>query len=81
MSFFKKAEPLLVRNLPRNFKYSPVMKQLHELNLSQTLNTEVACRVCRGTRINYVKNSAGIISCNHCFNCGGTGTMLNGDGQ
>ena len=59
-----------------------VLPQLHEMNLSQTLNTVVACRVCRGNGIHYTRNKqTGIVNKIKCLHCSGDRTMQNGDGK
>ena len=79
MSFFSnKSEPLLVNNVNRIKPKLWSMPELHTMNLRQTLNTTVVCRVCRGKRVNYIRNQeAGTIQKSHCMHCKGSGEMSN----
>ena len=79
MSFFSnKSEPLLVNNLNRIKPKFWSMPELHTMNLRQTLNTTVVCRVCRGKRVTYIRNQeAGTIQKSHCMHCKGSGEMSN----
>ena len=79
MSFFSnKSEPLLVNNLNRIKPKFWSMPELHTMNLRQTLNTQVVCRVCRGERVTYIRNQeAGTIQKSHCMHCKGSGEMSN----
>ena len=49
--FSEKSQPLLVNNVNRIKPLINTMPQLSALNLNQTLNTEVVCRVCRGKEL------------------------------
>ena len=79
MSFFSnKSEPLLVNNVNRVKPKFWSMPELHTMNLRQTLNTTVVCRVCRGERVTYIRNQeAGTIQKSHCMHCKGSGEMSN----
>ena len=79
MSFFSnKSEPLLVNNVNRVKPKFWSMPELHTMNLRQTLNAQVVCRVCRGKRVNYIRNQkAGTIQKSHCMHCKGSGEMSN----
>jgi hypothetical protein len=76
--FSKKSEPLLVNNVNRIKPLINTMPELSALNLNQTLNTEVVCRVCRGKRVVYIRNQeVGTIQISHCIHCNGSGVMSN----
>ena len=79
MSFFSnKSEPLLVNNVNRIKPKFWSMPELHTMNLRQTLNTQVVCRVCRGETVTYIRNQeAGTIQKSHCMHCKGSGEMSN----
>jgi len=79
MSFFSnKSEPLLVNNVNRIKPKLWSMPELYTMNLSQTLNTTVACRVCRKNRITFIRNrEAGTWQKSHCMHCKGSGEMSN----
>ena len=76
--FSEKSQPLLVNNVNRIKPLINTMPQLSALNLNQTLNTEVVCRVCRGKRIHYIRNQEiGTLQISHCLHCNGSGVMSN----
>ena len=79
MSFFSnKSEPLLLNNYNRIKPLIHSIPQLNELNLSQVLNSEVVCRVCRGKRVHYVRNQeVNTLKISHCLHCNGSGVMTN----
>jgi hypothetical protein len=78
MSFFSKAEPLLIANVNRIKPLIRNMPELYTLNLSQTLLTDVCCRVCRGKRITYIRNrESGSMQISYCMHCNGSGRMSN----
>ena len=79
--FSKNIEPLLVSNVNRIKLKETTLPQLSDLNLTQVLNSEVTCRVCRGNRVVYVRSRADSrLNISNCMNCKGTGKMRNGDG-
>jgi len=84
MSFFSgKSEPLLVNNVNRikpKFWSMPelTLPELYTMNLRQTLDTMVTCRVCRGKRVTYIRNrETGTLQKSHCMHCKGSGEMSN----
>ena len=79
MSFFsEKSQPLLINNLNRVKPKFWDMPKLHTMNLRQTLNTTVVCRVCRGERVHYIRNrETGTLQKSHCLHCNGSGEMSN----
>ena len=79
MSVFSgKSQPLLINNLNRIKPKFWDMPELHTMNLRQTLNTTVVCRVCRGQRVHYIRNrETGTLQKSHCLHCNGSGEMSN----
>ena len=79
MSIFSgKSQPLLINNLNRIKPKFWDMPELHTMNLRQTLNTTVVCRVCRGQRVHYIRNrETGTLQKSHCLHCNGSGEMSN----
>lgn len=77
-SFLHKPEPLLVRNVNGLKPLLNRLPALHELNLNQTLNTIVSCRVCYGHGHIYTRNSKfGTLHKTHCLHCNGSREMSN----
>ena len=79
MSVFSgKSQPLLINNVNRVKPKFWDMPELHTMNLRQTLNTTVVCRVCRGERVHYIRNrETGTLQKSHCLHCNGSGEMSN----
>ena len=79
MSVFSgKSQPLLINNVNRVKPKFWDMPELHTMNLRQTLNTTVVCRVCRGQRVHYIRNKeTGTLQKSHCMHCNGSGEMSN----
>ena len=79
MSVFSgKSQPLLINNVNRVKPKFWDMPELHTMNLRQTLNTTVVCRVCRGQRVHYIRNKeTGTLQKSHCLHCNGSGEMSN----
>lgn len=57
--------------------YRPHIRKLPDLtNLTQTLDTEITCTVCRGCKWHYVySDEYGYLTYSKCVNCNGTGLM------
>jgi len=79
MSIFSgKSQPLLINNVNRVKPKFWDMPELHTMNLRQTLDTTVVCRVCRGQRVHYIRNrETGTLQKSHCLHCNGSGEMSN----
>ena len=76
--FSQKSQPLLINNVNRVKPKFWDMPELHTMNLRQTLNTTVVCRVCRGQRVHYIRNrETGTLQKSHCLHCNGSGEMSN----
>ena len=76
--FSQKSQPLLINNVNRVKPKFWDMPELHTMNLRQTLNTTVVCRVCRGQRVHYIRNKeTGTLQKSHCLHCNGSGEMSN----
>ena len=76
--FSEKSQPLLINNVNRVKPKFWDMPELHTMNLRQTLNTTVVCRVCRGQRVHYIRNrETGTLQKSHCLHCNGSGEMSN----
>jgi len=76
--FSEKSQPLLINNVNRVKPKFWDMPELHTMNLRQTLNTTVVCRVCRGQRVHYIRNKeTGTLQKSHCIHCNGSGEMSN----
>ena len=76
--FSEKSQPLLINNVNRVKPKFWDMPELHTMNLRQTLNTTVVCRVCRGQRVHYIRNKeTGTLQKSHCMHCNGSGEMSN----
>ncbi len=76
--FSEKSQPLLINNVNRVKPKFWDMPELHTMNLRQTLNTTVVCRVCRGQRVHYIRNKeTGTLQKSHCLHCNGSGEMSN----
>jgi len=84
MPFFSSnhtAEPVIIKRLDKMAPLIHQMPELSALNLTQVLNSEVTCRVCRGQRVVCVRSRHNNkLSYTHCLNCLGSGRMRNGDG-
>ena len=46
-----------------------------DMTLSQTLNTPVACRTCRGTKWNEIHHTNGAVTLKTCQRCKGKGVI------
>ena len=76
--FSEKSQPLLINNVNRVKPKFWDMPELQTMNLRQTLNTTVVCRVCRGQRVHYIRNKeTGTLQKSHCIHCNGSGEMSN----
>ena len=73
-----KPNPIEINNPNRLSCFIKTMPRLEDLSLTQVLNSDVTCRVCRGQRMIATRNRyTHKMYFSHCLHCNGSGRMSN----